>query len=351
MRPLLLPALRQLWRGKTTLQLGVDPARAVVLDDVDASTVAVLSLLDGRRTVAEVTASAAASGHAAARVDALLGQLTRCGAVVDGNPASGLPKRLPVTARRRLGPDLAVLSLSAGVEAGAMLARRSRRAVVIQAHGRIAPMLASLLGASGVGRVHVQAKGMVNSGDIGPGGLLPSDEHRPYAVAAAEAVRRAAPEVDTRPLGPTRQPDLVVLAGGHRPSPAGAMGKATRGVPHLPVSLRDGTAVIGPLLVPGRTACLDCIELHRTDRDPLWPALVAQLSTTRRDQPEPNHVAIAATAASLAASQVLCYFDGGEPEALGRSLELTGLGEHLRRRTWLPHARCDCTGARMPVPR
>ena len=350
MRPLLLPALRQLWRGKTSLQLGVDPARAVILDDVDASTIAVLSLLDGRRTTAEVTATATAGGHAGARVGDLLGLLTRCGAVVDGDPASGLPRRLPVAARRRLGPDLAVLSLSVGVEAGAVLARRSRRAVVVQARGRIGPMLAALLAASGVGRVHVQATGKVSSGDVGPGGLLPDDVHQPYAVAAADAVRRVAPEVDTRPLGPTSQPDLIVLAGGHRPSPAGSLGRLTRGVPHLPVSLRDGTAVIGPLLVPGRTACLGCIELHRSDRDPVWPALVAQLSTTRSEHPEPSHLAVAVTAAGLAGAQVLCYLDGGDPEALGRSLELTGLGERIRRRSWPPHPRCDCAGRPLPPP-
>jgi bacteriocin biosynthesis cyclodehydratase domain-containing protein len=118
-----------------------------------------------------------------------------------------------------------------------------------------------------------------------------------------------------------------------------------RGVPHLPVGLRDGTAVIGPLLVPGLTACLDCVELHRLDRDPIWPALAAQLSTTRPEQSEPNHLAIAVTAAGLAASQALCHLDDGEPEALGASLELTGLGERLRRRSWPPHPHCDCATA------
>lgn len=345
MRPMLLPALRQLWRDKKTLQLGVDPARAVVLDNVNADTLAVLALLDGRHTMAEVTARAEAAGVPSPRVSDLLGKLARCGAVVDGEPTAGLPPRLPVAARRRLAPDLAALSLTVGVEAGAVLARRWRRALVVQAQGRIAPALAALLAASGVGRVHIEADGLVDPADACPGGLLQSDEHRPYAVAATDAVRRAAPEVDTRPLGPNRQPDLVILASGRRPPPAGALGRAIRGAPHLPVGLRDGTAVIGPLIVPGRTACLDCIELHRLDRDPVWPAIAAQLSTARSAQPDPSQLAIAATAASLAAAHVLCFLDGGEPESLGRSLELTGLGERVRRRSWPLHPRCDCTGS------
>jgi hypothetical protein len=47
-------------------------------------------------------------------------------------------------------------------------------------------------------------------------------------------------------------------------------------------------------------------------------------------------------AAGLAATQALAYLDGGTPEALGRSLELTGLGEPIRRRSWTRHPRCGC---------
>ena len=53
-RPLLLPALRRLWRDRSTLQLGVDPARAVVLNDVGPATSTVLALLDGRHTLDDV---------------------------------------------------------------------------------------------------------------------------------------------------------------------------------------------------------------------------------------------------------------------------------------------------------
>ncbi len=344
MHPLLLPALRRLWRDRTTLQLGIDPARAVVLDNVDAATVTVLGLLDGQHSVGEIATRAGADGIPPARVSDLLGLLARCGAVVDGEPAAGLPRRLPADARRRIGPDLAALSLTRGVDAGAVLARRGRCAVVVHARGRIGPVVAALLGAAGVGRVHVQATGLVTAGDACPGGLLPSDEHRAYAVAAADAVRRAAPEVDTRPIGPRRLPDLVVLAAGHAPAP-----RSRRATAVLPVGLRDGTAVIGPMTVPGRTACLDCVELHRRDRDPAWPAISAQLSTSRPAQPEPSQLALAASAAGIAAAHVLSHLDGGEPETLGRSLDLTGLGERIRRRSWEPHPRCPCVRTPSPV--
>jgi len=46
--------------------------------------------------------------------------------------------------------------------------------------------------------------------------------------------------------------------------------------PHLPVSVYRGHLSVGPLVVPGRTPCLNCLHLHRCDSDPQWPQLVEQ---------------------------------------------------------------------------
>ncbi len=46
---------------------------------------------------------------------------------------------------------------------------------------------------------------------------------------------------------------------------------------HLPVAFEREAAVIGPLVVPGRTPCLSCRDEHETRRDPAWPMLHAQL--------------------------------------------------------------------------
>jgi bacteriocin biosynthesis cyclodehydratase domain-containing protein len=193
--------------------------------------------------------------------------------------------------------------------------------------------------------VHVRSGGTASATDAVPGGLLPGDEHRPYATAAAEAVRRAAPEADTRPPGSLRPPGLIVLADQHAFQPPGSLPHYTRRAALLPLVLRDGSAVIGPLAVPGLTCCLNCVELHRVDRDPAWPAIAAQLRTGPAGHEEPSQAALIATAAGLAAMQALSFLDGGQPEAFGRSLELPGLGEPVRRRTWSPHPRCGCGGS------
>jgi hypothetical protein len=48
-------------------------------------------------------------------------------------------------------------------------------------------------------------------------------------------------------------------------------------LPHLPVAFERQAAVIGPLVLPGRTPCLSCRDAHEQQRDPAWPMLHAQL--------------------------------------------------------------------------
>lgn len=66
---------------------------------------------------------------------------------------------------------------------------------------------------------------------------------------------------------------------------------------HLPIGFEQDAAVVGPLVVPGRTPCLSCRDAHERDRDPAWPRLHAQLVGTA----SPVTSARIALAASLAA--------------------------------------------------
>jgi hypothetical protein len=49
MRPMLKTAMRRSWRNRESVQFGVDPAHAVVLDSVDGAAAGFLDLLDGTR--------------------------------------------------------------------------------------------------------------------------------------------------------------------------------------------------------------------------------------------------------------------------------------------------------------
>ena len=45
-----------------------------------------------------------------------------------------------------------------------------------------------------------------------------------------------------------------------------------RDIPHLPVVFSDSGVQIGPLIEPGITPCLYCLDRYRRDADPAWPA-------------------------------------------------------------------------------
>ena len=69
--------------------------------------------------------------------------------------------------------------------------------------------------------------------------------------------------------------DLVVLTDYLVADPRMVRELHSQGVAHLPVRVRDGTGLVGPLVIPGVTSCLACADLHRSDRDAAWPAIAA----------------------------------------------------------------------------
>ncbi len=341
MRPLLLPALRRLWRDRSTLQLGVDPARAVLVCGLPPGAGNLLDRLDGMTDLETVLAGAAVDGLERDVATHLIGVLIRAGAIVDSASMIPLPAALDVPARQRLRPEVASLSLL-GSDPGGVLAARHAHMVAVYGCARLAVPLAATLAAAGVGRVHVAGRGVVEPGDVAPGGLTASDVSLLRPAAAAAAISRVAPEADTRPLPPRRPADLAVVAGSAaRDADLVARFVADR-VPHLVVAVRDTTGVVGPLVQPGLSSCLHCADLHRQDRDPAWPALSAQLATAPRSAHEAHDTALGTVVVGLAAVQALAHLDGAAAETVDGTLEVALPGCRVRRRSWPPHPECGC---------
>ena len=80
MRPQLNPALRRAWRDPRTVQIGVDPARAVVIGGLDAGCARFVDSLDGTADAETVLARAGRWGLDAARAGELLDVLAAAGA-------------------------------------------------------------------------------------------------------------------------------------------------------------------------------------------------------------------------------------------------------------------------------
>jgi ThiF family len=341
MRPALKAGLLPVWRDRDTLQFGVDPRRAAAVEGL-GQTAAVLSLLDGSRDRDAVIAAAQECGVPAAAADHVLSVLAAAG-VLDDFP-SRLHASLPGPLRARLAPELATASLAyADTDGGArVLARRRAAYVRVHGAGRIGACVASFLAASGVGHVSCADPEPAEPADLAPAGLVLADLGAPRQEGAARAVGRAAPEVRTRDDGGV--PDLVILTGPALPDLTGQLMRD--GVRHLAARAGEAIGVVGPLVRPGGSACLTCVDLHKTQADPQWPKVLAQ-ATFARLRPQACDTVLAAMTATLAAAQALAYLDrpGTVPVTADGTLELVLPDWQWRRRTWPPHPACGCGAA------
>jgi bacteriocin biosynthesis cyclodehydratase domain-containing protein len=323
--------LAVLWRSPTEVQVGTDPRWAVSLADLSPSAVMALqqtpSAADARTVRAALTRESVARSEAEAVVD----HLRAARLLVQAPPAADS------------SPDAAAWSLLSPTGAGQpMLTRRSRASVRVSGLGRVGSPLAALLASAGVGTVDLDDPGLVSPADVGAGGLLPRDVGTSRATATARALHDVAPAVRTS----ASSVDLVVLVEDDVADPLRYRPLLDADTPHLSVVVREASVLVGPLVRPGRSACLRCVDLHRTDLDPAWPALAAQLAG--RGAPRAVETTLAATATAVAAAQVLAHLDGRPTSVDDASVEIRLPDVMPRLLAWPPHHACDCAGPPAP---
>lgn len=314
------PAVTVLWRrgGEVQLELG---ASGCVLFGIGAEEVARL-LPAGRGSGANPEPCA----PELAAMLASAGMLSRPG------PGSSRPPA-------HLAADAAALAGRFGGDPAGVLRRRSQAVVTVHGGSRVSASLAATLAAAGVGQVYLSGSAEVSAADHCPGGLTPADEGGRLAMAGAAAINRAAPQARTGI--PTGRPSLVVLTEPPPLDPAVRDGLHLDQQAHLAATVSGSRAVIGPLVLPGRSSCLRCADLTRTDLDPGWPLLAAQLAGRPRRRLG-SDVALCLAAAGAAAGQVLGFLDGEAVQTLDGTMEWQLPDWRLRRRSWAAHPECDC---------
>jgi hypothetical protein len=338
MRPALKSGLLPVWRDRDTLQIGIDPRRAIALSGMGQAA-CVIGLLDGSRERDQVIAAAAEHGIPPQATERILALLAAGGAL-DDFPASTL-RELPPALRAKLAPELATTSLAHGDGDGGARALARRRAAVVRIEGdrRIARAATRILSAAGVGQVHFSQPPLTWR-------ARPGDRGRPVSrspVGGPKQPRRqqvimAGIARVPRPL----MPDLVILAGRQ---PVERLAQLARErVPHLAVMAGEAIGVVGPLVVPRRTACLLCLDYFRAGNDPAWPLILAQLGR-RSPEPPACDAVLAAAVAAQAAAQALMAIDKNPmaSAAANGTLELVLPDWRWRRRTWQSHPACPCS--------
>ncbi|MGI5287129.1 ThiF family adenylyltransferase [Nonomuraea polychroma] len=136
------------------------------------------------------------------------------------------------------------------------------------------------------------------------------------------------------------RPDLVILA------PVGPMDGVLvneltcLGIPHLLASAFEGHGTVGPLVLPGETACLHCLDLTRRDDDPAWPIVTARLGGY-----PPGEIACDTTLATLIAAEAtghaLAHLDGKESSVTNGTMDVSP-DWRWNRQAWRVHPQCRC---------
>ncbi|MFE7553484.1 TOMM precursor leader peptide-binding protein [Streptomyces gardneri] len=391
MHPMVKPALRRAWRSLRCVQFGITPAHAVVVSPVDPGTGELLALLDGTRGTELLRAEARARGLPDGHLEALLSRLAAAGLLADasngrpGKAGSGAGAGVAAGAGAvgvagagaggaagagaggavldPLRADLASLSVVHREPDRAVRTLAARRALRVQVRGagRVGAMVAALLSAAGVGTVEVLDSGRVEPWETAPGGLPAEAVGERRATAARRVVRRWA-RGGTR-AGPTGgaagQGDgrgspglsLVVVTprdglGAYVPDPVPAGPWITTGTPHLYAGVLEATGTVGPLVLPGGTACARCLQEELTDREPVRPRLLAQW---RSGAPHPLpacDLALATAVAGLTTAHALAFLDGDLPASTGARWEVSLPLLEWRAERLRPHPDCPCGAAR-----
>jgi hypothetical protein len=370
MRIALKPGLPVVSRGPTTVQIGVDPRHGTVVDGITEADRHLLEELasgvdDSRLALPTDVHGALVPGlDRVLRARTLVGLLTDTGVLLRSRTGRAALTRL-AELRGRLAPDAAAWSLvhPATGDGWELLARRKGFVVEIRGAGRTALLLAGALAAAGVGTVRGVGGERTTAADLAPGGALESDVGRPAGRVTARVVARALgrpletttdgpPDGTTdgvpegAPGGPAPQPpDVVVLVDRAAADPAQGDRLLGADVPHLSIVVRETSVVVGPLVLPGRSPCLRCLDLHRTERDPQWPLVLAQLRSSPAHGRAPREeTSLAQVAAGIATLQLLGHLDGRRPPAaVGATLEVELPDGLTCRRPWPAHPSCGCS--------
>lgn len=319
------PGVRVFWRAPGISQVGIDPRCAVVIDDLDPIEQALLERLPELGSEADLNVMARDLGVGRLPVRRLLDRLDDAGYLTASAPIVD-------------SPDLRYWNLAA---VAGQQRPRDRRTAHIGIHGldELGLRLARILTQAGIGSLVVADPCPVLDDDLSSDGYQPADVGHARAERAILLLRACA-SATTITSVPGQIPDLVILIEHGAADPVRVRPLMREDVPHLPVLVRELDIVIGPLIRPGAGPCLRCLDLHRTDEDPRWPAVATQITAS---PPTGSETSLSWLAASLAAHQALAHVDGRSVLLDGVTLEVTATYPLPRYREWAAHPECGCT--------
>ena len=239
-------------------------------------------------------------------------------------------------------------SLLHSVDGESVLIARAARAVHLEDISRTGLVIAQGLAAAGVGHLISHDGGQVTDADLGPTGYPSQLLGRPR-VDALRALLAASPNKAVVSTGSKllekqlQKMDCAVLISHQAMEPRRYAPWVSRDVPHIAVSFDSQFASVSPLIIPGQTACLFCLEIMRTEQDAQWPVLASQLIASQKkfdDSASQLFTAGIVIQKILARLDRVSGFELAEENLTGYRLNLKS-GE-ITEFVWPQHASCDC---------
>ncbi len=158
--------------------------------------------------------------------------------------------------------------------------------------------------------------------------------------AVGEAARLLA-EAGTVPAGGTGAADLTLVLSPGEPRRETVDDLVRDGRAHLLLTASPTGYRVGPLVVPGETACLRCVDAHLAERDPRRGVVVEQLAGRPADPDDP---VLESLAVAWAVRDALRHV-AGEPTATWSATLDLGRDLAPARREWRRHPHCGCSWA------
>lgn len=143
-----------------------------------------------------------------------------------------------------------------------------------------------------------------------------------------------------------RQGPALVVVAAPGPVPRAALDPwVGEGAPHLVLAGtgRPGSLRLGPLVEPGLTACVRCVDATEATLDPRRPLVVEQLAGRPAAPLEP---AVVALGLAWAAREVLAFLSGSTPATWSATVDLDQAAPVVH--PALRHPHCGCAWDELP---
>jgi hypothetical protein len=200
----------------------------------------------------------------------------------------------------------------------------------------------ALVEAGGSGRAALAARAQF--GASAPARLAARDAALVGVLGSQEVVelaQRLLRQSGAGVAGPDELADAWLVASSGEVSRSVLDDLVREGTPHLLMRGALGSALLGPFVVPGLTACLRCVDAHLAETDPRRALVVEQVAVPPGAEDPPSDPALQSLAVGWAVRDLLRFVEGDRPSTWSATHYL-GPTDAPTTKQWTRHPHCGC---------